>query len=178
MQVRIDEILKKVKKAKVNNESRSVLWLVAQISGLDESVVEIEDIDVQRLSREGLLEREKGGIVINLDFDTAEITQEQVDNYRNIWKGLFTGSMGSPEGVKDKMIRWLNSNPKYTYDDICRAAKYWIENKGREVDNINLIGQADYFIYKKEGKSEHSRLSSVIGEALMGSNWTEDNLLI
>lgn len=164
MNLQIEEILKQVKNAKCHNESAATLWLVACMSGLDASIIPIEEVDIQRLSRQGIVVREKRGIVITLNFGDSDISDEWIEEYRNQWKGLFTGSMGSKESIRSKVERWLNNNPKYSLDDILKAAKYWIESKRREVDNPQLIGQADYFIYKKQGKDEISRLSSVIDE--------------
>lgn len=176
MTVEIKNILKKVKDAKCNNPTTASLWLIAVLTdGLDESIVPIDDVDVQKLSRADVISRDKYNIVINLDFidENVSITDEQISEYREIWKGLFTGSMGSAESIRSKLERWLKHNPDYTFEDVCKAAHYWIENKSREVSHPAIIGRADYFIYKKEGKDEMSRLSSIIDDAINDSSPTD-----
>lgn len=174
MTLNVLQIKKQVRDAECKNESAATLWLVALLSGLDESIINIEDVDIQRLSRAGYIKRDGESLAISLEsIEVQDVKDAQIEEYRSIFKGLFTGSMGSPEGVKDKLTRWLISNPKYTFEDVLKAAKYWVSNKSKEVDSPNLIGQADYFIYKKQGKDELSRLSSVIEEAL--SNTSTDD---
>ena len=175
MELKINNIKKQVENAGCSDQSASTLWLVALASGLDESVISIEDRDIQKLSRAGILSREKRGIVLDLNYDLEEISEEWISDYRDIWRGLFTGSMGSVQTIRDKLERWLSNNPKHSLDDVMRAAKYWVEAKKSEVDNPNLIGQADYFIYKKVGKDEISRLSSVIDESIdqLDTQWEE-----
>jgi len=59
----------------------------------------------------------KSNRVINEGFD------EFIEEYRNLWKGLKVGSMGSPIACKEKMLRWMGENPNYTKEDILKAAK-------------------------------------------------------
>lgn len=86
----------------------------------------------------------------------------RLPDFRNKWKGLKAGSMGSLASCKDKMIRWMNENPEYTFDEILRAADHYIESlKG----DYRFLQRADYFIYKQENnREEASRLSAHIDE--------------
>lgn len=94
---------------------------------------------------------------------------EFVDEYRLLWKGLKSGSMGSPNTCKDKLIRWMKENPNYSKEDILKAAKIYINS----LDNYQYLQQADYFIYKKDGKEESSRLSAFIDEVEVdNTDWT------
>ncbi len=94
---------------------------------------------------------------------------EFVKEYRNLWKGLKIGSMGSQQSCSDKLIRWFNENPTYTKEDVLNAAKMYIKS----LDNYTYLQQADYFIYKKDGKEESSRLSSFIDESPTShTEWT------
>ena len=98
-----------------------------------------------------------------------KITDNFVDEYRNKWKGLKPGSMGSFSSCKDKLIRWLSNNPNYESEQILKAADIYLNS----IQNYQYLQQADFFIYKKEGKDEHSRLSAFIDEIETKSEgWT------
>ena len=96
----------------------------------------------------------KSNRVINEGFD------EFIEEYRNLWKGLKVGSLGSYKTCYDKMKRWMSENPNYSKDDILKAARIYIKS----LDNYQYLQQADYFIFKKDGKDENSRLSAFIDE--------------
>ena len=105
----------------------------------------------------------KSNRVINEGFD------EFIEEYRNLWKGLKVGSMGSPGACKEKMLRWMGENPNYTKEDILKAAKIYINS----LNNYQYLQAAHYFIYKKDGKEEDSRLSAFIEEKEVdNTDWT------
>lgn len=105
----------------------------------------------------------KSNRVINEGFD------EFIGKYRNLWKGLKVGSMGSENACKEKMLRWMNENPNYTKEDILKAAKIYINS----LNNYQYLQAAHYFIYKKDGKEEDSRLSAFIEEKEVdNTDWT------
>lgn len=94
-----------------------------------------------------------------------------IEEFRNKWKGLKPGSMGSLSACRLKMFRWMKDNPEYTPEQILKAADIYLNS----LTNYNYLQQADYFIYKKEGnKEEHSRLSAFIDEINLHTNddWT------
>jgi|688.fasta_scaffold65876_3 hypothetical protein len=92
-----------------------------------------------------------------------------VNDFRQKWKGLKPGSMGSEQACKDKLIRWMELNPKYSKEQILNAVDIYLKS----LNNYTYLQQADYFIYKKEGKDEHSRLSAFIDEELIDNDdWT------
>lgn len=102
-----------------------------------------------------------------------DAVEEGIEEYRNSWKGLKPGSMGSPKNCKDKLKRWMLENPEYTFDDILKAVSIYINQFNGD---YRFLQQADYFIFKKDGKEESSRLSAFIDEIdLVGNNsndWT------
>lgn len=105
----------------------------------------------------------KSNRVINEGFD------EFIEEYRNLWKGLKVGSMGSPMACKEKMLRWMGENPNYSKEDILKAAKIYINS----LNNYQYLQAAHYFIYKKDGKEEDSRLSAFIEEKEVdNTDWT------
>ena len=105
----------------------------------------------------------KSNRVINERFD------EFIEEYRNLWKGLKVGSMGSPGACKEKMLRWMGENPNYSKEDILKAAKIYINS----LNNYQYLQAAHYFIYKKDGKEEDSRLSAFIEEKEVdNTDWT------
>ena len=76
--------------------------------------------------------------------------------------------MGSPQAVKDKLTKWINNNPQYSFDDILKAADMYIKS----VNNPTYLQRADYFIEKIEKGVATSRLSAFIEEI---DNHTEDD---
>ena len=105
----------------------------------------------------------KSNRVINEGFD------EFIEEYRNLWKGLKVGSLGSYKTCYDKMKRWMSENPNYSKEDILKAARIYIKS----LDNYQYLQQADYFIFKKDGKDENSRLSAFIDEQESNNtDWT------
>lgn len=105
----------------------------------------------------------KSNRVINEGFD------EFIEEYRNLWKGLKVGSMGSSNACKEKMERWMKENPNYSKEDILKAARIYINS----LNNYQYLQAAHYFIYKKDGKEEDSRLSAFIEEKeINNTDWT------
>ena len=105
----------------------------------------------------------KSNRIINEGFD------EFIEEYRKLWKGLKPGSMGSENACKEKMLRWMGENPNYTKEDILKAAKIYINS----LNNYQYLQAAHYFIYKKDGKEEDSRLSAFIEEKEVdNTDWT------
>lgn len=101
--------------------------------------------------------------IINNDIDNF------IDNFRLLWKGLKVGSMGSSHSCKDKMIRWMSENPSYEKEEILKAARIYIKS----LNDYTYLQAADYFIFKKDGKEESSRLSAFIDETeVNNTNWT------
>jgi hypothetical protein len=90
----------------------------------------------------------------------SELTNEFINTYRQLWKGLKLGSMGSESACKAKLTRWMLENPSYTSNDILKAAKIYIDS----LVDYRFLQTADYFIFKKDGKEESSRLSAFIDE--------------
>tara|TARA_R110002124_G_scaffold281430_1_gene455648 strand:+ start:5893 stop:6498 length:606 start_codon:yes stop_codon:yes gene_type:complete len=86
--------------------------------------------------------------------------EENVEVFRNKWKGLKMGSMGSPKACKEKLKRWMKENPSYSIEQILKAADAYINS----LNDFTYLQQADYFIFKKDGKEESSRLSAFIDE--------------
>jgi len=156
---------------------------------LNPALVLITDQDIQKLSIENIIFRDKkGNLVVNYEFIKKEDknkpedkiyneVKNRIQEYRNLWKGLFTGSMGTPTACVDKLTEWLINNPQYSFDDVLTASEYWIENKLSEVRNPSLLGQADYFIYKNVDGNKMSRLSSIIEEALENRNQPFEKLI-
>jgi len=93
-----------------------------------------------------------------------------IEEFRDKWKGLKPGSMGSLNTCKEKMKRWMKENPTYSPQQILNAADIYINS----LNNNTYLQQADYFIYKKDGKEESSRLSAFIDEPeiKVADNWT------
>lgn len=102
--------------------------------------------------------------VINNELDSF------IEEFRNKWKGLKPGSMGSLSACKDKMKRWMFENPQYNAEQILKAADVYLNS----LNNYTYLQQADYFIYKKDAHGESSRLSAFIDEidSFIADDWT------
>ena len=99
----------------------------------------------------------------------AEVV-ERVNEYRGKWQGLRAGSMGGKQSCIDKLSRWMETNPQYTFDKILQAVQLYLDTEG---GNLTYLQRADYFIYKQENnREEASRLSAFIDE--VGSTTTQD----
>jgi hypothetical protein len=121
------------------------------------------------LSIESDLSRKEKKTVKKVDYDIVDEFDEFIEKYRNIWKGLKPGSLGSYRTCYDKMKRWMIENPNYSKEDILKAARIYIKS----LDNYQYLQQADYFIFKKDGKDENSRLSAFIDEKEVdNTDWT------
>lgn len=136
---------------------------------------------VLRSSATELLESMQNGIELNKTKNKNiskrtlnQIVSFRIKEYRSKWKGLKRGAMGSPTSCEEKLIRWIKNNPEYTFDDILKAADLYIDSLNGD---YTYLQRADYFIYKKEGKEESSRLSAFIEEIntdMVDSDWTSN----
>jgi len=107
--------------------------------------------------------------VPNILYNTYQSFDDFVNEYRGLFKGLKPGSQGNLQSIKEKLTKWLKSNPDKTKEDIIRATKLYIHS----VDNLKYLQQADYFIYKKDANGIRSRLSDFIDEQEQPENgWT------
>lgn len=141
-----------------------------------------------KLAEHEIIIREKGNLLIELLLiekvnsvkSKKEIRKSErlvnneldsfIEEFRDKWKGLKPGSMGSLSTCKEKMKRWMQENPKYSSKEILKAADIYINS----LNSLTYLQQADYFIYKKDGKEESSRLSAFIDEidTKATENWT------
>ena len=111
-----------------------------------------------------------------------------LDDYRDLWSERaigMKGKMGSKGAVKQKLIRFLATETYrkfidcqeqavfYTKDDIMWAAEHYVKNYRAYT---GYIVQADYFVYKKIGKEEHSRLKEILEGRTQQTNKPETYL--
>jgi hypothetical protein len=141
-----------------------------------------------KLNEQEIIIREKGNLLIELLLiekvnsvkNKKEIKKSErlvnselngfIEEFRDKWKGLKPGSMGSLSTCKEKMKRWMQENPTYSPQQILKAADIYINS----LNSLTYLQQADYFIYKKDSKEESSRLSAFIDEidTKVTDNWT------
>jgi len=96
----------------------------------------------------------------------------RLTEFRDKWKGLKPGSMGSLQSCKAKLTRWMKENPEYTFDEILKAADMYIASLNGD---FRFLQRADYFVFKQENnREESSRLSAFIDEIdeYTPENWT------
>ena len=123
----------------------------------------IELISIEKLSStKNNKQTVKSDRLINVELDSF------INDFRNKFKGLKPGSMGSEASCKMKMYRWMKENPSYTPEQILKAADIYIKS----LNNYQYLQRADYFIYKKDGKEERSGLAAYIDEIEIDNDWT------
>lgn len=123
----------------------------------------IELISIEKLSStKNNKQIVKSDRLINVELDSF------INDFRNKFKGLKPGSMGSEASCKMKMYRWMKENPSYTPEQILKAADIYIKS----LNNYQYLQRADYFIYKKDGKDESSGLAAYIDEIEVDDDWT------
>lgn len=116
--------------------------------------------------------RGNGKIVVEktIGIEIKETSEEKQPSYLEIddlvsqirerFKGLKPGSMGDEKALKQKLIRWRMENPDVSSEDIMEAVDIYLSSQ----DNLKYVQRADYFIYKRQGGSESSRLSIYVDE--------------
>ena len=123
----------------------------------------IELISIEKLSStKNNKQTVKSDRLINVELDSF------INDFRNKFKGLKPGSMGSEASCKMKMYRWMKENPSYTPEQILKAADIYIKS----LNNYQYLQRANYFIYKKDGKEESSGLAAYIDEIEVDDDWT------
>lgn len=131
----------------------------------EKSKLLIELVNIDRVCSNNKKNIKKSDRLIKSEIDSF------IEEFRLKWKGLKAGSMGDPKACKQKMYRWMSENPEYTKEQILKAADVYIDS----LDNFKYLQRADYFIYKKEGPDEHSRLSTFIDEETSVNNdWVSE----
>lgn len=68
--------------------------------------------------------------------------------------------MGDRKALIEKLTRWRINNPEITAEQILEAVVNYLDSQS----NLTYIQRADYFIYKKSGQTETSRLSIWVDE--------------
>jgi len=158
-------------------------YLLCQYYNVDVSFIKLSKPYIVQLYRLGLLEITKSGILVKGLFDDTQFKQftqqsveqivnENIDSYRSLFKGVKTGSLGNKNDCITKMIRWMYTNPQYSFNQVLEKTKGFIKVKKEAGENV-FIPQADYFIYKITNGEEKSTLSVIIDEEFVENNYTK-----
>ena len=125
------------------------------------------DVDLSLKDNKREIKKVKSRRLINKE------VEDNLHTFREKWKGLKPGSMGSLKSCKEKLSRWMKENPEYSFEDILKAADLYLSTEGQ---NVRYLQRADYFIFKKDGREESSRLSAFIDDAIrvksINNEWT------
>jgi hypothetical protein len=148
---------------KIIKEKDEEIYILREKSKLLLEFLEIESLEFAKNAKK-IIKRSSRSVVNDLD--------TFIEEFRSLWKGLKPGSMGSTNGCREKMIRWMKENPQYNREDILRASRVYIQS----LDNYQYLQQADYFIYKKDARGESSRLSAFIDEKEIKQEGWSSNL--
>jgi putative ubiquitin-RnfH superfamily antitoxin RatB of RatAB toxin-antitoxin module len=158
----------------------------------DEIIENLENKKYLKLNNNSIVVRQKGINFVNslkkeIDYignkvqlvskkTDREVNQEiedRVEEYRNVFKGLKKGAMGSLTNCKQNLSIFLKNNPNNTFDQILNAAKVYVNS----VNDFTYLQRADYFIYKENSnKIKVSSLEAYIDESIdeTNNNWTSN----
>lgn len=75
--------------------------------------------------------------------------------------GLIPGALGTKATVIKNLIKWLDSNEDYTFDDIITAAEYYVDLQKK--NQYTYLVSANRFIFANGGES---KLSALIDESM------------
>lgn len=142
-------------------------------------IIDLKDIDILQekkmirvISPGSYILRDLGKKIIELSINVKiedkkpiEVYEEHkledlVDAIRDKFKGLKRGAMGDRKALIEKLTRWRINNPEITAEQILEAVVNYLDSQS----NLTYIQRADYFIYKKSGQTETSRLSIWVDE--------------
>lgn len=107
----------------------------------------------------GIFLRDKGIKTVKLfvsikeDNDKIEELEQQVTEYRSIFKDIKVGSMGNLSSTKKKLKRFMDENPDIKFQDIITATTSYVDSFNGA---FKYIKRADYFIYKQNHRGEES----------------------
>lgn len=170
----------------IKNQKAATLFLLAIENNIDPKYVRISADDFEKLQYYGVIkvDYKDGERVYVLDDSTVETDSNH--EFKNIkeeikvrWKeyqdlfstvkrgrkvGIKTGAMSNEKEIVDKLTRWFKENPSYTFDDVLRATKYYIDSTYKKYGHYDFTRKANYFIFKKEGKDEISDLATFVEE--------------
>lgn len=196
---RIDKILRELQKEKGLNliDLKILLFIINEGFKVNKVSVEM----VRLLIARGLVEKDydeerlKLRIPLYVLIEQAEIVSNDrlngqtieafinahYDEYRVLFSkngdgttGFKPGSMGDREGGIKKMITWFKKTKyKYTWEDVLRCAKFYVDDFIRKND-FTYMKQADYFI----NKDNTSMLSTLIEDSKNYNSSSEPELNI
>jgi hypothetical protein len=120
-------------------------------------VIERDFINERIIVNIPVFENDEAELTINRNI---ELSDQDINRYRSVFRGIRTGSIGTLGIVKERLYRFLYANPDYTIDDIIAAANHMTEN------TESMYRQnADNFIFNTKGQSP---LLMVLEELKMG----------
>lgn len=93
-----------------------------------------------------------------------EEIENRIDEYRGMFKGIRPKSIGDKKQCLDNLKAWVLKNPNYSFEDILRATRFYIENT-----ETKFISNADNFIFKYDSFGKPvSSLSTILEAINMG----------
>lgn len=144
-----------------NNDEKEIILRTKAIELIEFSLI---DTEVSYSTRKKVIKKSRRQV--------ENVVDDRINEFRDKWKGLKAGSMGSLKACKVKLSRWMHENPNYTFDKILDAADLYLSTEGL---NTRFLQRADYFIFKQENnREESSRLSAFIDDvdANKVQDWT------
>jgi hypothetical protein len=135
-----------------------------RVSSKDKALIQKLNLLKTEITEEGLRivigqeEEYKVLLQATIEFDV----ETNIDEYRNVFKGIKPNSMGSKNTVRTNLTDFLYKHKQYKMSDILEAAKIYVNHFDGE--SIRYARQADYFIFKQQytGSVKTSTLLDVL----------------
>ncbi len=106
-----------------------------------ENLIKLDLVTGKIVSTTGLYEGEEF-VFEEVDTSIEKQIRERIDEYRSLFKGVRSGSIGQKQKVIDLLIDFCHSNQK-TFDEVLEVTKVYMS-----YTDFNLISNADNFISK------------------------------
>jgi len=165
----LNQLQKKLQNLSLKKYDSCLLYCITIGLNLDSDLISVDEEDLNTLNKHVLT---RDYTLNRITFkETAEKPQSEdltqfIKEYREIFRGIKSGSMGDSTAIRAKITRWRIENPQYSLEDIKTAAQYHIDNTAPQFTRL-----AHYFIYKRGvNKEEISTLSATIDEAIESSS--------
>lgn len=127
-----------------------------------ENLIKLDLLTNQIILQTGLYE----GEVVNIpeiDLSVEQEIRSRIDEYRKLFKGVRTNSIGDKQKVINLLVQFCINN-SVSFDTILDVTKYYIDNTEYKLNADNFISRID-----KDG-NEVSALKTAVEEHSMNSN--------
>lgn len=145
-------------KCKISEEAFRFLQL--------ENFIQLDFASNEIIPTIGIYENEQVNLP-EIDFSIEQIIKERVDEYRQLFKGIRTGSIGVKSKVVELLTQFCLQN-NVTFDEVLEATKIYMS-----YTDFHLISNADNFISKLDKSGQEVSLLKLALEEQSMTNHSE-----